>query len=404
MTATAMPPSSISILVECAPDIGSPAEGSSSPLDSVAPVALEPASRPRERRAPWTARIFSLAALGGCVAALGFGASAAYHAVNDAYVAPLILSPDNDLVIQSKLNLMRLVAERENLTAKLEEHEASLEATTAAIDRLRSLQASSSHALDWSRVAATQQGDVDARNLKMLTSERGLIQDSIVRQSGYIDQLRSGLGAGLVHRADLERETIALNQLELAALVNEQESNAASARRKSALAMQRAVTASAPGGGAAPPEVLAHRDQEVRLELDILKLEAERRSRLAQERADHAALAHVDELLSQMKARPVFRAIDGSQNVAFVPYTQMDSVRRGADVYACSVWGVFDCSRVGSVAEVVPGEVAAQDPWGTLARGQYAVLDLSEASAGRARSLRVRSSKLTPEPAMVSAR
>jgi hypothetical protein len=150
--------------------------------------------------------------------------------------------------------------------------------------------------------------------------------------------------------------------------------------------------------------VLAHRDQEVRLELEDVELEAERRSRLAQERADHAALAHVDELLSQMKARPVFRAIDGSQNVAFVPYTQMDSVRRGADVYACSVWGVFDCSRVGSVAEVVPGEVAAQDPWGTLARGQYAVLDLSEASAGRARSLRVRSSKLTPEPAMVSAR
>jgi hypothetical protein len=384
-----------------------------SPLETIPPppptssiqlsqLETEPPPRPpsvvqvRERKPSVTVRIFSLAALVGCVAAVGFGVRAAYHALSDSFVAPLILSPDNDLVIQSKLNLMRLVAERENLTAKLEEHDATLDAQNAAIERLKSLRSSSEHALDWNLAEATQQRNLEWRNLRMLESKRGLIQDSIDRQSAYVEQLRSGLGSGLVHRADVEREQIALEQLKVAAVVNEQESTAAASRRLMAVAMQDSLLGAAGSGGSGgplSPEVLTHRDQEVRLELDIMKYEAERRARLAQKKADQAALAHVDELTAQMRGRPLFRAIEGSQNVAFVPYTQMDGVRQGADVYECSVWGVFDCNRVGSVSEVLPGEVATQDPWGSLARGQYAVLELSESSAARAKALRVRSAK-----------
>jgi hypothetical protein len=51
---------------------------------------------------------------------------------------------------------------------------------------------------------------------------------------------------------------------------------------------------------------------------------------------------------------------------------------------------VFNCHEVGRVTEVVPGEVATQDPWGELARGQYVVLALDDPPAVRARVLRVR--------------
>ena len=45
---------------------------------------------------------------------------------------------------------------------------------------------------------------------------------------------------------------------------------------------------------------------------------------------------------------------------------------------------------VGRVAEVLPGEVVTQDPWGTIARGQYAILELSDHDAAKEKVLRAR--------------
>jgi hypothetical protein len=49
------------------------------------------------------------------------------------------------------------------------------------------------------------------------------------------------------------------------------------------------------------------------------------------------------------------------------------------------------CRPVGTVSEVVPGEVILPDPWGNQTRGQYAVLNLQDRDAARAKTLRVRS-------------
>jgi hypothetical protein len=62
-----------------------------------------------------------------------------------------------------------------------------------------------------------------------------------------------------------------------------------------------------------------------------------------------------------------------------------------ADVLDC-VWAIFACRRVGRVLEVLPGEVMVPDPWGTLTRGQYALVDLVQADAARSRFLRIRPS------------
>jgi len=47
---------------------------------------------------------------------------------------------------------------------------------------------------------------------------------------------------------------------------------------------------------------------------------------------------------------------------------------------------------VGTVSELVPGEVVQPDPWGASTRGQYAVLDLRDHRSARSKTLRVRSS------------
>jgi hypothetical protein len=42
------------------------------------------------------------------------------------------------------------------------------------------------------------------------------------------------------------------------------------------------------------------------------------------------------------------------------------------------------------VTEVLPGEVIVPDPWGSLARGQYAVIELDDQHAAQSKTLRVR--------------
>jgi len=82
-------------------------------------------------------------------------------------------------------------------------------------------------------------------------------------------------------------------------------------------------------------------------------------------------------------------------------------MKAGAGVYDC-VWGLFNCKQVGTVAEIVPGEVILPDPWGTTTRGQFAVLELREHHSAKSKSLRVRLGAPnvgdTPAPVPMAAR
>jgi hypothetical protein len=139
--------------------------------------------------------------------------------------------------------------------------------------------------------------------------------------------------------------------------------------------------------------MLQRQDQMVKVELELLKFQSEQRSRTALLASDERQLVILDELIAQMKSRPVFRATEGKQNVAFVPYTQIEGVGGGDAVFDCASLGIFACREVGRVIEVVPGEVAMPDPWGTPTRGQYAVLDLSDPASAQSKVLRVRPSR-----------
>ena len=42
------------------------------------------------------------------------------------------------------------------------------------------------------------------------------------------------------------------------------------------------------------------------------------------------------------------------------------------------------------MTEILPGEVIVPDPWGSMARGQYAVMELQDQHAAQSKTLRVR--------------
>lgn len=48
-----------------------------------------------------------------------------------------------------------------------------------------------------------------------------------------------------------------------------------------------------------------------------------------------AEVEKLDALIPHVEARPLLGAVDAEQNVAFVPFTQMEHVRPGAQVLEC---------------------------------------------------------------------
>lgn len=340
-------------------------------------------------------RVLSIFGLCATVAGFAYGGLTAYLLLTDSFVAPLILSKDSDVVIQSKLSLSKVLAERHTLEARMLEDQGAIDAAHQGLTRLADLKERTEQSLEWARAFTREHTTMSTRDLDALERQREVIARMIQDQTATVAQLESNLDAGLVHKADVTREEVALDQLRLAEFTNDRDQLTSEVAARMGLLAQRSLSNPNARGVPPTPEVSLQQDQLVHIELESLKLEAEIRAKRVQRTFDADELEKLDELLTEMRARPIFRAIESSQDVAFVPYNQIKGVERGAQVHDCALWGLFFCAPVGEVAELVPGEVAAQDPWGTPMRGQYAVLHLTNPLAAQSRSLRVRPASAT---------
>jgi hypothetical protein len=351
-------------------------------------------------------RFFAFLTLFGLAFVFCYAAIVAYQAMRDSFVAPIILSPDNDLILANKLKLGELDVERARSVAEQEGVDADLAAADDAIGRLRGLHATASNGTAWTSRITSQKATASGAELTTLGEQRRVLTSMLQQQKELTSKARADRDAHIVSGADYEKEEQALHQLELALLENERSTlNVQSALGETMLAQQ----ALAQGNNArvVMPELLVRQEGVIRLEVEVVRLESEKRSKLALKRALSERIAKIDELAAQLKGRPLFRAVDHSLDVAFVPYTQIEGVDSGSRVYSC-VWGLFLCKAVGTVAELVPGEVVLPDPWGNQARGQYAVLNLADREAAKAKTLRVRPAEAarpaTDAPGRVSER
>jgi hypothetical protein len=333
-------------------------------------------------------RISALVALTGALCGVGYVGNTAYHVATDSFVAPIILSPDSDMVIQSKLSMSQLLAEKIRLDTKRVEIDSELQAAGAAIEQLKVLQAVATKALDWTTAITEKQSAGGARELRALGHQKRVLGKMVAHQESFVAQMKKDADVGLVTRSDYAREVQMLNQLHVASIETDRARIVSEVQMGQLAMTQRALK----GDGANriwTPEMLMQQDQLVRVQCELFKLEAENRAKTSERRQIDSELAKLDELIGQLKQRPVFRATEANTNVAFVPYSQMESVKGGADIYEC-FWGIVSCKRVGRVAELLPGEVIVPDPWGTPARGQYAIMDLEQQQAAHSRTLRVR--------------
>jgi hypothetical protein len=99
------------------------------------------------------------------------------------------------------------------------------------------------------------------------------------------------------------------------------------------------------------------------------------------------ALKAKDALIASLESSPYHLAISADVALGFVPYENMDAVKTGDAVMACST-ALLLCNDVGTVGDVLPGEVRGLNPLGSMTgrgdelRGRLVRLDLKDARDG----------------------
>lgn len=348
---------------------------------------------PRPVVTPLPRRLAALAVLLAVVSGLFWVGHAAWSAVKDAFVAPLELSPDSAPIMQNKLRLTELQLERARALAEAETVAADLSDADAEKVGLINLQRTVSGGREWTPRVQSLEALTGRAELENVSRRESVIARMIGKQQRFLELSRTNLAAGLITRAEHEREEQKLDELTLTLL------EASRARIDSELELRklRLGQRSLAGVQGVPlmPELVSREDLQTRVELQLLHVEARKRSREAERRALLFRVEKLDEVVEQLQRMPLYQATETPLDVAFVPYTQLQSVHAGAEVLKCTLI-IFNCRVVGRVSALVPGEVVMPDPWGTSERGQYALLELSDRRALQARTLRVRRGWETP--------
>ena len=349
-----------------------------------APTLVEPAGA--EAGPGVGTRLGAFVALCSVAGALAYGGYTVYSCVRDSFAVPTILSPSSPEVAATTLKLGELHVERVRAVAEIEGIDADLGGAEQALGRLHELKRTSTDALHWTSKMTSQKATVSAAEMDALANQKRVIIDMLAEQQELTDKAQRDLEAGLISRNELARQQQALSQVRLALIDNTRSmSRGESALVESQLAQQAIAEQSAPQ----MPELVTRQEQMIRVDLEIVRIEAEQRAKLAERDALIERVAQVDEMVQQIEERPLFQAVEQDLELAFVPYTQLPGVTPGADVYSC-VWGLFWCTKVGTVSQMVAGEVVQADPWGSQVRGEYVVLNLTDHDAARAKTLRIR--------------
>ena len=341
-------------------------------------------------------RAFALGALGTLIASGVWFISAMVGLFSDSWIAPINLSPDSDAVIQLDLSLTRQRAEMSRVQAEVTRMDEETRAIDTALLRLGALRERGGELYAYGVDISAEERQTLTRAVRDLREQRRVLSELLESQRADVARARQHLAGALIERRQLEAEEQALGRLQLSVLDNARALTEAEARlhrtrmSEDAFRGAREGTSAADAAGGRLPEIVQREEQTTRLELEIIRLEAERRALAATRRTAEESLASLRAVMEQIESRPLYRATRASMDVAFVPYEQLEGMREGDEIVQCEA-GIFMCRVVGHVTEIVAGEVVTQDPWGELARGRYAVLDLSDAEAVRERILRVRS-------------
>lgn len=357
------------------------------PMPEAASAGHASAAQKGPREYPVMRRLAALAVLLALMGALGWLVYSAWRAVQDGFVAPLMLSPESAPVLQNKLRLTELELEKARSLAEAETASADAADAAAEHTELVALRETVTAGQPWTQTMQHLEARTGMAAIDNVTRREGVLTRMLAKQQRFVEVSKQNLGAGLINRAEYEREEQRLDELMLSALEAKRSRIDSELELRKVRLGQRSVA----GAQGVPlmPEMVSREDLVTRIDVQLLHAEARKRTKLAERRALDYRVEKLDELMTQLRSVPLYQATETSLDVAFVPYTQLAAVHAGAEVLQCT-FVIFRCRVVGRVSSLVAGEVVQPDPWGQSERGQYALLELSDRAALYAKTLRVR--------------
>ncbi len=370
-------------------------------LPPASPVVVRSFGTVAARR---STRFFSLVLLAVVALAVAALARGVYYAVTDAWVAPLKLSPDSREVVALRIQASKEKEQRARLEGELTSAAAEKVAIDLGLTRLRALADGYAKAVRWSSTDHGSQLSALLEQKALLEQQRALTLQAIEHDQATVTRAEGELEAGVITASELEAAQSNLarthltkdeKELEVARLTAALEE---ASRQADAMAgaAGRPLSVGRRAAQVASPDVVRMDEVRINVELQIARLEADRRAAEARGKAAQTGITAMDELQVELMGTPPFLAARHEINLAFVPYAHLDAVRAGDPVYHCR-WFLFGCRGAGQVRRIFPGEVVTDDPWGSVARGRYVELHMTDPAAIGERTLRVRRRAATPD-------
>ena len=307
---------------------------------------------------------------------VGYIATSVFYMVSDSWIEPMVVSPTDERVLSLKSQL----AEKTNLRDQVA---LELQHTERFITSQQEFQAEFIKAVK----ADLAERKTTLKRLRSLASGYAGARSSIRRSNREFArqskaQMHREYAARLIDRSQYlagayQLGQIANSNLSLAERQAEFESRAAEidgeARALEAILTEKQAT------GDSVEASLSYEILKVKKEYDQSRLDTMKA--IESRAALKESLSRYDAIIQSIKRSPYLRAADHTADVAFVPYGNLDDVKAGEPVYACGLEMIF-CHEVGSVKELLPGEVTFKHPFREKElRGQMVELDLDEGDA-----------------------
>jgi hypothetical protein len=303
-----------------------------------------------------------LAGLGAYLLVQGF------FLVSEAWVAPMVVSPSDQRVLQLAAKLAeeavvrdRVAAERRDLAVRLGETERIIAAERRFQERFRTALRSERRARA-AELALLEQlrPEHDRAREEIEGSNRayaGLarVRGEALRSASLLDQ---EAWLSLNHQlAEMSRTnlTVTRERAQLDERIGTVRREVGGLAAAEALALQR------PDLPPTSPRVLDLEQDIVRSRLSLARAEAQKKALEESLAAANEGLQRLEELVESIRASPFLRAARDEMMVGFVPYENADAAAEHTPLYRCAL-GFVVCRKVGAVRATLPGETTMRHP------------------------------------------
>ncbi len=294
-----------------------------------------------------------------------------FYLANRSWVAPAIISPVDERVLQLNAQL----AQESSLRDKLMADRLDMMARLNDANRVVATEEAFQHSFALAMQADLADRKSELAKFQSLIGTYNNTQREVFRSSEAYSGMSRGRMQELFGAHVIDQDAFINGQYQLAQIGNANlslaEKNAEVSTRVNDLkrtvsSLQLTTMSIGADGAKVKDSALSYEILRIKHEFDKSVLEAKK----AEDSADgykqsivaiDATLARYDRVLKNIQDSPYMKAAEHNLTVAFVPYDNIGNVEKGKPIYGCSL-GIVWCHKIGTVAELLEGEVLGKHP------------------------------------------